>query len=175
MKKKEPPPTKLDLGCGSNKQPGFFGVDRKKFPGVDHVMDLGDGRWPWASNSIEEAYCSHFIEHLTWPERVHFFNELYRVLKKGAKVTLILPHWCSNRYYGDPTHKEPFSEMAFYYLRKTWREQNAPHVDYTCDFEATWAYGLNPAITTRNQEFQLFAIQYYKDAITDIHATLVKI
>lgn len=182
MKKKTE--TKLDLGCGGNKQQGFIGVDQYKMKGVDIVTDLTK-KWPWKDNSVDEVYCSHFIEHLTnfndkW-ERVHFFNELYRVLKKGAKATIILPHWCSNRYYGDPTHKEPFSEMGFYYIRKEWRESQAPHSDkkynkhgYSCDFEATWGYNLRQDLQTRNQEYVQNAMSNYKEVCTDIIATLTK-
>lgn len=116
---------KLDLGCGPNKQPGFIGIDKIHFPGVDVVADLTKTPWPLAADSAEEVYCSHFLEHLTnfegkW-ERVRFFNELHRVMKPGATARLIFPHWCSTRYYGDPTHREPFSEMGFYYLRRLWR------------------------------------------------------
>ena len=165
---------RLDLGCGKNKKEGFHGVDSIPFEGVDTVMDL-TGPWPWEDDSVEEVHCSHFIEHLAWPDRVKFFNELYRVMKKDAKAAIILPHWASSRYYGDPTHKEPFSEFAFYYLSKKWRDDNAPHVGYTCDFQATWGYSLNPALVSRNQEFQQHAMSWFKEAVTDIHATLIKL
>ena len=166
---------KLDLGCGKNKKEGFHGVDSLEFEGVDTVLDLTQTPWPWEDDSVEEVHCSHFIEHLTWPERVKFFNELYRVMKKDAKAAIILPHWNSSRYYGDPTHKEPFSEFAFYYLSKNWRKDNAPHVGYECDFHATWGYSLNPALVSRNQEYQQYAMTWFKEAVTDIHATLVKL
>lgn len=131
-------PLRLDLGCGPNPKEGFVGVDKTSFGNEKiQIVDLiarhdkfvtGDSnlkRWPWQDESVEEIHSSHFIEHLTnlngaW-ERVHFFNECYRVMKVGSKMTLIFPHWCSNRYYGDPTHKEPFSEMGFYYLSRDWR------------------------------------------------------
>jgi SAM-dependent methyltransferase len=176
---------KLDLGCGPNPQPGFIGVDQYNMKGVDVVCNLGSGKWPWKDNTVDEVYCAHFLEHLTnlgekW-ERTHFFNELYRVLRKGGKATLIFPHWCSNRYYGDPTHKEPFSEMGFYYLSKDWRATQAPHSDkqwnkhgYDCDFDASWGYNLRQDIVTRNQEFQQNAMANYKEVIQDIIATLVK-
>lgn len=176
---------KLDLGCGPNKQPGFTGVDQFALPGVDVVCNLGKAKWPWDNDSVEEVHCSHFLEHLTnlngkW-ERVHFFNELHRVLKVGGKCSLIIPHWNSNRYYGDPTHCEPFSEMGFYYLSKEWRLTQAIHTDssvnphgYTCDLECVWGYAMNPALSVRNQEYQQFAMSWYKEAITDMHCTLVK-
>ena len=176
---------KLDIGCGKNKKEGFHGVDQYAMEGVDTVCNLASGRWPWDDDSVDEAHCSHFLEHLTnlgdkW-ERVHFFNELYRVMKQGAKCTIILPHWASNRYYGDPTHKEPFSEMGFMYLSKDWRAKEAPHTDkdlnpngYACDFEATWGYSMHPALVGRSSEHQQYAMQFYKEAVQDLHATLTK-
>lgn len=187
---------RIDLGCGPNKRqplPGevpWVGVDSIAFPGVDVVADL-TRRWPWPDSSVAEAHASHFLEHLTnfedrW-ERVHFFNELYRVLVPGGKATLIFPHWCSNRYYGDPTHREPFSEMGFYYLKREWRlgdpaknlPGQAPHADaahnpngYACDFDATWGYAMRPDLSARNQEYQQFAMSNYKEACLDLHATL---
>lgn len=178
-------PIRIDLGSGKNKKEGFIGVDNIKFDGVDVVLNIGKDKWIWKDDSVEECHASHFLEHLTnfegkW-ERVHFFNELYRVLKKGAKATLIFPHWASNRYYGDPTHKEPFSEMGFYYLSKEWRAIQAPHTDiefnkngYSCDFECTWGYNMRQDIMSRNQEYQQFAMANYKEAVQDIIATLVK-
>jgi Methyltransferase domain len=165
---------KLDFGCGPNKREGFLGVDCRQFDGkVDIVADLTKP-WSWKNGEVEEAHCSHMIEHLTWPERVHFFNELHRVLIPGGKCQLILPHWASARYYGDPTHKEPMSEFAFYYLDKEWREANAPHTGYTCDFAVTWGYSLHQSLLARNQEYQQFALQNYKEAAQDIIATLQK-
>jgi hypothetical protein len=130
MATKKTAPTKLDLGSGSKKKEGFHGVDQYKMDGVDTVLKIGTAKWPFADNSIEEAYSSHFLEHLTAQERVHFYNELYRVLKAGAKATIITPHWASNRAYGDPTHQwPPVAEMSFYYLKKEWRESSGIRTD----------------------------------------------
>lgn len=166
---------KLDLGCGPNKREGFIGVDSRKFKGVDKVVDLTK-KWPWKNNSVEEAHCSHMVEHLTAAERIHFVNELHRVLKPGAKCTLIAPHWSSCRAYGDLTHQwPPVSEFWFYYLSKDWRAINAPHNDgYTCDFECTWGYSLHQDIQARNQEYQIHAMTFWKEAAQDVIATLVK-
>lgn len=166
---------KLDLGCGKNKKEGFIGVDCIKFDGVDEVVDLTKP-WPWADNSVEEVNCSHTMEHFTAEERIHVVNELYRVLQPKAKALIIVPHWCSNRAYGDLTHKwPPVSEMWFYYLSKEWRAVNAPHNDfYTCDFDVTWGYSMRQDLLLRNQEYQQYAMQNLKEVITDTIATLVK-
>lgn len=175
-------PIRLDLGCGPGKKPGFIGVDQTAFPGVDVVMDLL-GTWPWLDNSVEEAHSSHCIEHFDAMGRVHFLNELYRVLKPGAKCTLIAPHWSSCRAYGDPTHKwPPVSEFAFFYWKKDWRMVNAPHSDaqhlkggFACNFDVTWGYSLNPEVAQRNQEYQQYAMTFLKEAVMDVIATLTAI
>ncbi len=173
---------KIDLGCGTNKKEGFTGVDQYAMPGVDVVCNLGKDRWPWEDDSVDEAHTSHFVEHLNASERIHFANELHRVLKPGAACTLIVPHWGSCRAYGDLTHQwPPISEFWFYYLSKEWRAQNAPHNDkewnpegYDCDFECTWGYGMNPALQARSSDHQQYAMQWFKESIQDIHANLKK-
>lgn len=176
------PPIRLDIGCGPNKKPDHIGIDRIAFAGVDHILNAGADRWPFEDGTVESIHTSHFLEHLTATERVHFVNEAYRVLRVGGQVTIIVPHWASNRAYGDPTHQwPPVSEMWFYYLDKGWRAGNAPHTDaehwpqgYSCDFLATWGYSLHPTLLVRNQEYQGYALSFLKEAAQDIHATLTK-
>src|SRR5258706_12468749 len=179
-KKKEEKLLKLDLGCGPHPKEGFEGVDSLDFK-QRYVVDLRE-KWPWKDGSVDEGHASHFVEHLTGFERVHFVNELYRVLQKGGKCQIIVPHWASCRAYGDVTHQwPPVSEFWFYYLSKEWRKVNAPHDDiefnpkgYDCDFEATWGYSLHQGILSRNQEYQQHALTYWKEAAQDIIATLTK-
>lgn len=179
------PVIKLDLGCGPNKREGFIGVDSRPFDGkVDQVVDLtarwnatGNFKpWPWADGSVTEAHASHFVEHLEPDERIHFVNELYRILIDGGKATLITPWLFSARAYGDLTHKwPPVSDFWFYYLDKGWRAANAPHNDkYTCDFHATWGWSMHPTLSGRTPEYQQHALTYWKEAGQDLIATLVK-
>jgi len=187
---------KLDLGCGPHPREGFEGVDSRNF-GQPWQCDLATTPWrltrfatmkgqseaypvsgvePLGDGSVEEVHCSHFLEHLTGPQRIHFVNELHRVLVPGGKCMVVTPHWASNRAYGDLTHQwPPVSEMWFYYLNAEWRAANAPHNDfYRCDFEATWGYALHPELTQRNQEYQMHALSFWKEAAQDIIATLTK-
>jgi SAM-dependent methyltransferase len=173
-KKKDLAPLKLDLGCGPHKREGFHGVDAMKFPNVDTIHDLRKA-WPWKDGSVDEAHSSHFIEHLTGEERVHFYNELYRVLKPGAKAMIIAPDWSSGRSYGDPTHKyPPICGDSFYYLDKGWRAGNAPHCGLTCDFLATWGYSIHPGWEGKNQETLMFGMAHYREVAQDIMVTLTK-
>jgi hypothetical protein len=180
-------PLRIDLGCGKNKRKDgeWVGVDEIAFDGVDIVMNLAKDKWPWKDNSVTEAYASHFVEHLEPMERVHFVNELHRVMKDPVyengvlvqgKVSIIVPHWASQRAYGDLTHKwPPVSEFWFYYLDKDWREVNAPHNQfYTCNFLTQISYGVHQALAGRNIEYQQNALTWWKEACTDSIATLIK-
>lgn len=171
----ELPKLKLDFGCGKNKREGFTGVDSRAFDGVDQVVDLTQP-WPWEDGSVLEANASHVVEHFTPAERIHFVNELYRVLTPGGKCQVVVPCWSSCRAYGDLTHQwPPVSEFWFYYLDKAWRAVNAPHNDgYTCDFVVTWGHSMHPALISRNQEYQQHALTFWKEAAQDTIATFIK-
>jgi hypothetical protein len=177
----EAQPLKLDLGCGKNIAPGFEGVDVLPFDGVKHVVHLGRDVWPWDDHSVDEAHSSHFLEHLTPVQRVHFFNELGRVLKIGAVARIITPHWSNACAYGDPTHQwPPISEWTYQYTHKGWRESNAPHVDtqmagefqLTCNFDhvigGTWTDALNG----REESVKAQMMTNYINCFRDIIATL---
>ena len=167
---------KLDLGCGPNKcGPDWTGVDCRQFQGVDVVADLRE-RWPFGDGTVDEIHASHFLEHLTGEERVHFANEAYRVLKPGMRCVIVCPHWASCRAYGDVTHKwPPVSEFWPFYLDAQWRAVNAPHNDgYTCDFTHGSGPGLRADVLNRHPDYQNFAAQNFKEACQDIHIHLTK-
>jgi hypothetical protein len=177
MSAQQPTPAllKLDLGCGTRKQPGFLGVDSMSFAGVDLVADLRE-RWPWPDASVGEVYCSHFLEHLEPAERIHFANELYRVVPPGGKARIITPHWANARAYGDLTHKwPPVTEFWYYYLHKEWRDSNAPHNDfYTCDFDFAFDYVLRRDLMAKSDAEKIFAVNNFKDAAQDLIVFLTR-
>ncbi len=166
---------KLDLGCGKRPRDGFEGVDALDF-GQPHKVDLRKP-WPWGDNSVEEAVCSHFIEHLTSAERCHFANELHRVLIPGGKAQIAVPHWANERAYGDPTHQwPPVTAFWFNYLSKAWRDDQAPHTNgmLTCDFDIGGTFALDPSLIGRNDEYQQHAVKHWTNAATDMIATFTK-
>lgn len=167
---------KLDLGCGKKKKEGFFGVDSHSFEGVDAVVNLGEDMWPWENDFIEEAHCSHMLEHLTPKQRIHFANELWRVLKKGGKASIITPHYASVRAYGDLTHEwPPVVSFWYLYLNAEWRKENAPHnTGYLCDFDHSYGFGLHPSVQARNQDYQNYAVIHLLEGAQDLHVTLTK-
>lgn len=176
-KKKVEKLIKLDLACGQVKEDGWIGVDIAKTNKTDVVFDLRKKKWPWKDNSVDEARSIHFVEHLTGAERVSFFAELYRILKVGAKVTIICPYWSSMRSVQDPTHQwPPVCEASFLYFNKSWREQNKlDHYDIHSNFDFTYGYSLNPAWANRNDELKQFAIANYTNGVMDVHVTMTKV
>lgn len=175
---KEDEGLKLDLGTGkgASRPEGFIGVDINPWEGVEIVTDLRKV-WPWKDNSVDEVNANYLINYLTASERIHFANELFRVLKPEAKAVIHVPNWCASRAYGDLSMSwPPISEMWFASLNKTWREaQNCVDVSgYTCDFDHTLGYGLHPMLLTRNQEYQQHAVSFWKEAAQDIIATLIR-
>lgn len=170
-----PTSLKLDIGCGPNKRPGYTGIDSRMFNGVDLLLDVRLGL-PQLDSTVDEIFSSHFVEHLTGPERVGFFNEIYRVMKPGATAHVITPHWSHACAYGDPTHQwPPMSEWMVYYLNRQWRDMNAPHTGYTCDFAFQFAGSWDPWLEPKNIEFRGFAMNRYTNSWRDLHVTLTKL
>lgn len=132
--------------------------------------------WPWKSGSVDSVQVVNLVQFYTPDERIHFANELCRVLKAGAKAQISTPHWCSARAYGDLAFQyPPVSEGWFYHLNKDWRLANAPWGKaYTCDFDITFGYGLHPLIINRNTEYQQHAVTFFKESAQDIIVTLMK-
>lgn len=168
---------RLDLGTGKgkNKPEGFLGVDIIPGAGV-MVVDLRK-KWPWKDNSVDLVNANYLVPFLAPHERVHFVNELHRVLKQGAKATIITPYWAACKGFGDvSTYWPPVSEAWYARLNKQWRDAQ-DYVDpdgYTCDFDNTIGYGLHPTIAVRNMEYQQHAVAFWKEAAQDMVATLIK-
>ena len=109
---------RLDIGCGANKQQGWFGIDFQPLPGVDLVHDLMVMPWPLPSDSVVMAMASHVIEHIP-PHNlgfVKFMNEVWRVLKPGGEFAIACPHGRSDGYIQDPTHCNMVNENTFLYF-----------------------------------------------------------
>lgn len=105
---------KLNLGAADRSIAGFVSVDIA--PPADTIADLAKP-WPWEDSSVDEVKALDVVEHIE--DRIHFMNELYRVLKPGAKVTIETPNACKGAgYFQDPTHKSPWVMNSFQYFQE---------------------------------------------------------
>lgn len=167
----------MDLACGQNKQEGFTGIDVAGDQDITHNLLVTP--WPFKTGSVDETFCSHFVEHIPHyrPDFGNtdgwwvFFNELHRVCKDGAKCVFIHPYSRSDRAFWDPTHTRYVHETSWYYLDKSWREQQSlDHYDATCDFEVVVisGTGMDNEIVTRHHDAQTFARKFYFNVIPDL-------
>lgn len=136
---------RLDLGSGERCREGFEGVDFFA-PSAQHQVNLMKFPWPWADSSVDEIYCSHFLEHLPMvfvgpdndycacPETpqhrdllFRFMDECWRILKPGAPMLVVVPSGRSNRGFQDPTHRRFFVADTFTYFNAEWRGVNGIH------------------------------------------------
>jgi predicted SAM-dependent methyltransferase len=104
---------RLNLGACDRRIDGFISVDIAE--PADQLTDLS-WPWPWADSSIEEVRAHDVIEHIA--DRIHFMNELHRVLKPGARATIETPNASKGAgYFQDPTHKSPWCLNSFQYFQ----------------------------------------------------------
>lgn len=180
----QPALLRLDLGCGQNPREGFDGVDVAGTP--KHLWDLTRYPWPFDDGSVEELHSSHFVEHL--PADVvkggprdgqdhlfAFFDECYRVLVPGGKMTVVVPNARSNRAFQDPTHRRFIVAETFLYLAKEFREANKlDHYRVTCDFAVNVTPAIPVELSVMHPEVQARRINAEWNAVWDWHAMLVK-
>jgi hypothetical protein len=181
---------RIDIGCGKTTTEQMVaasmsfagasypfeweGVDAIDF-GQKHVHDVRKGLPFLKDGTVDTVRSSHFVEHLTGAERIAFFNELYRVMKVGAMAQITTPHWSHACAYGDPTHQwPPMSEWFALYLNKAWRDANAPHAAYTCDFDYAEARSWDQRLNGRNPEYLSMAMNTQVNASRDLIVTLTK-
>lgn len=175
-----PEMVRLDIACGDNKAEGWIGVDIAKTPSVDVQFDLTNSTWPFDDNSVDEARCSHFFEHLDPQQRVTFMNELHRILKPGAGCTFITPRGFE-RQVQDFTHKwPPVVTGSYFYFSKQWLEDNKlTHYrelhGIKCDFEIRPInISVTPEFALKSEEHKLFAAHQYANVAVDLVVVVVK-
>jgi len=104
---------KLNLGCSDRHREGFVNVDR--VPPADHIVDLAKP-WPWPENSIVEILAHDIVEHL--PNKIHTMNDLWRVLRPGGRVEIVVPCACGPGQWQDPTHVSGWVMNSFQYFEE---------------------------------------------------------
>ena len=81
---------RLNLGCGNKPIDAFINVDAVPTRGVDLIANLQDLRF-LKSDSVDEIYASHFLEHFSTKDAIFLISEFHRVLKQGGVLKLAVP------------------------------------------------------------------------------------
>lgn len=106
----------LDMGCGKKKREGTIGVDFSSRHDADVIHDLDVFPYPFENKSVDCVYLDNCLEHLSSPLQV--MEELYRILKAGGEVVIMVPYFRSRWAYNDPTHKSFYTINSFAYYDK---------------------------------------------------------
>lgn len=179
-KKVEVELVKVDLACGQNKQEGFTGIDIADTDDADIVHDLSDYPWPFEDDSVDETFCSHYVEH-TYPVGgqndglIAFMNEQYRILKDGGKARIIHPFLKGDRAFQDPTHTRFIPDVTWWYFNREWRElQKLDHYPITANFEVAniqsdWLDPWN----LKSIEAQQYGLRHHWNVVGDLVVDLV--
>lgn len=176
---------KLDLASGDRKQgEDFIGVDISDIIGVDIVQDLNQYPWPFEDSSIDEIHCAHYMEHI--PHDIQngnkvdglfqFINEVYRIMKPGAKMNIVCPYYTSVRAFGDPTHCRSICDWTFYYFNKAWRDTNKlSHYGVIANFDSIISYHISEDMSLRSEQVRNKAFIENWNAVEDIMVEMTKI
>lgn len=114
--------TKLNVGCGKDIRPDYVNLDVADLPGVDTVHDLTKFPWPFANNSFDAIELINVLEHL--PDTIATLEELHRIARHDAEITVRVPFWNSPDMLADPTHKRSFSERTLNFFDPAYPECN---------------------------------------------------
>lgn len=109
---------RLDIGGGSNPNPGFVNIDILPLPAVDIVWDIEKTPWPLPDECVITAVSSHVLEHIN-PHKgvfIDVMNEIWRVMKPHGQFAFVVPHASSHGYQQDPTHCNMINETTMHYF-----------------------------------------------------------
>jgi predicted SAM-dependent methyltransferase len=83
-------PMLLNVGCGQTFHSEWINVDVVPASPAVRRVDLARGL-PFPDRSIDACYCSHVLEHLRPDDAGRALAELFRVLRPGGVVRIVVP------------------------------------------------------------------------------------
>jgi hypothetical protein len=108
---------KIDIGCGMRKEEGWFGVDLRKYPGVDAVLNIGTERIPVENDSVDEMKAIHVLEHLRPEELFFFLDSAWELMKPKGFLHVEVPRAMTRAYFINPDHRIQFTQDTFGYFQ----------------------------------------------------------
>jgi SAM-dependent methyltransferase len=156
---------RLNLGCGRDTREGWVNIDSVDLPGIDHVIDLNEGTFPFEDDSVDYSELIHVIEHLTNP--LHLMEELWRVTKPGCAVRICCPHGASDDAWEDPTHVRPYYPGSFLYFAQPtyWR------ADY--GYRGDW--DVHDMKLVAKMQFSNEQLAFMRNVVHEIQCTMVTV
>jgi GT2 family glycosyltransferase/predicted SAM-dependent methyltransferase len=106
---------RLNLGCGVYHLHNFINIDQYPHVKPDIVADALN--LPFERESVDEIYCGHLLEHLTFGDGQKALGHWRSLLKKGGVIGITVPDFdvLAKRYLDDPT-PERMRKMNDWYI-----------------------------------------------------------
>jgi predicted SAM-dependent methyltransferase len=112
---------KLEIGSGNKPKAGYLHFDIREDIGADVIGNAT--KLPFADHAFEEVFSRFFLEHLPRKKAQVALTEMFRVLKQGGKLEIIVPNiayfcklfikevgqkkeWALNKIYGFEDYQE---------------------------------------------------------------------
>ena len=80
---------KLNVGSGDHPLDGYCNLDIRN-KGADLIAKVPP--LPFQSETLDEIYAGHFLEHLDFWAGRRFLHECWRCLKLGGKLAVVVPN-----------------------------------------------------------------------------------
>jgi predicted SAM-dependent methyltransferase len=81
--------TRIHLGCGDKRLPGFINIDSRDSGCADVICDIND--LPFSSGSIDLIYMCHSLEHIPMHNVGTMVAQLHSLLRLGGMIYISVP------------------------------------------------------------------------------------
>jgi len=97
---------RLNLGSGGYNMEGFVNIDQFERVKPDIVANVTN--LEYGPNTVDEIYCGHLLEHLTWNEGQNALTHWLRILKPGGEIFIVVPDFevLAQKFLANPTPNE---------------------------------------------------------------------
>ena len=97
---------RLNLGSGGYNMEGFVNIDQFERVSPDIVANVTN--LDYGPDTVDEIYCGHLLEHLTWNEGQNALTHWLRILKPGGEIRIVVPDFeeLAKMFLANPTPQE---------------------------------------------------------------------
>ena len=152
----------IDIGCGRKKIAGSVGIDTSTMSDADIFLDLNSDSLPFDDESVDFAYSSHTLEHLSKDGFFNVMREVYRVLKPGGQFNVVVPYFTVQSNFANPFHNNDlcFNEHSFRFFSSEPDTPALKPIDYSSPSVPQWGlrYSANFELGI---EFRTRRIKFY--------------